>query len=599
MFRRFLAIVVLVVPVLCAVAASAEAATRFVATTGSDEASNTCLSAADPCQTVQRAITEAEAGDTVSIAAGTYVGEFQLNKALTLVGQGPSTLLEGEPTVQRPVFTRSNVTFEDLRIRGGLDAPEAKNAIYIGGSGAHVFFDDVIAEQAPAALEGRNAVYVSPGNTLTMHNSTITGVGTTCLWVSGSATLTGSSVAMTPGLRGGGAVHVAEGGVADLIDTSVTDSGEKVPNQGERGTGLIAEGGTASATDSTFAGHRSIEVRDATLSMSRDEITGHEAGLVLHGGATAELRDSLIAPPPGGQIGADVMIETESLPVTPSLTIVGSTLYANGPSRYQAARGILAYSPIQARIVNTVLRAEEGPNAADIETRGEGVWSVTHSVFTTVYGSGLPTPGSETNIAVVPVFAAPATGNYQLTTADSALLDAGDPAQVNVGETDLAGQPRVLAADCKGAPDIGAYELVRADSCPTPSPPSAGGGGQTSKPQEPTARATSVRPAISAVKVHKARRGPVLEFRLSEPAAITVTISRATKRGAGKAKRTIYRSIAKFSEDVGKGRSVVPLRPHLGSAEFTSGIYRLTVFASADGSRSARQTVSAFEHSER
>jgi hypothetical protein len=295
------------------------------------------------------------------------------------------------------------------------------------------------------------------------------------------------------------------------------------------------------------------------------------------------------------------LTETESLPVTPTLTIVGSTLYANGPSRYRAARTILANAPIQARIVNTVLRAEEGPNGADIETEGGGIWSVTHSVFTTVYGSGPPMPGSGTNISAVPIFAGQGSGNYRLTAADSALLDAGDPAQVIAGETDLAGQPRVLAADCNGAPDIGAYELVRADSCPSPP---AGGDGQAFKSQEPVVptapgHETAARPAISAVKVNKRRQGPVLELRLSEPATVTVTISKTTRHGAGRAERTSYRSIAKFSEDAGKGRSVIPLTPHLGSVDGTSGRYRLTVFASANGLRSAKDTVSAFERTRR
>lgn len=593
MLRHFPAILVLAVSLLCAVTASAMAATRFVATTGSDEAGNTCLASANPCQTVQWAATKAEAGDSLSLAAGTYVGEFQLNKELTLVGQGSSTLLEGEPTAERPVFTRSNVTFKDLRIRGGLNGSEAEDAIYIGGSGAHVSFDDVIAEQAPTALDGRNAVYVSPGNTLTMHDSTITGVGTTCLWIAGSATLTGSGVAMTPGLRGGGAVHVTESGTADLVDTTITDSGEKVPDQGERGAGLIAEGGTVSAIDSTFVGPRSIVVSSATLFMTRDEITAHEAGVVLHGGAIVELRDSLIAPPPGGTIGDDILTETERLPVPPTLTIIGSTLYANGPARYTAARAINADSPIQARIANTILEASQPGtvNAADIETSGSGTWSVTNSTYTTVLGTGPPPPGSGTNIAIVPVFAG--TESYQLTPADTALLDAGDPAQVMPGETDLAGQPRVLAAACDGAPDIGAYELVRANSCPPPSL-----GGTTSEPPKPVTSAalgdqTPARPAISGVRVNKRRSGPVLEFRLSEPAMVTVTISRVTRRGAGKGKQTSYRSIAKFSEHADKGRSVISLTPHLGSAKLTSGMYRLTVIASANGLRSTKHTVPA------
>jgi hypothetical protein len=593
MFGRFLAIPVLAVSLLCFVTASAAAATRFVATTGSDEAGNTCLSSADPCLTVQWATTEAEAGDTLSIAAGTYVGEFQLNKELTLIGQGSSTLLEGEPTVQRPVYTRSNVTFEDLRIRGGLDESSAKDAIYIGGSGAHVYFDNVIAEQAPAALEGRNAVYVSPGNTLTMHDSTITGVGTTCLWIAGSATLTGSSVAMTPGLRGGGAVHVTESGAVDLVNTSVTSSGEKVPNQGERGAGLIAEGGTVTAIDSTFAGFRSVEVRTAILSMTRDKIMAHEAGLVLHGGAIAELRDSLITAPPGGTIGADVLSETESLPVVPELTIIGSTLYANGPSHYRSARGILANSPIHARIANSILRAiEPGTiNAADIEA-WDGTWSVTNSAYTTVFGTGPPPPGSGTNLAIVPVFAG--IGSYQLTSADTALLGAGDTAQVVPGETDLAGQPRVLAAACNGAPDIGAYELPRANSCPSPSPAA---GEPAFQPAGSVTRAApghkaAAKPTISGLRVQKRRQDPALEFRLNEPATVTVTISKMIRHGQGKGRKTSYVSVGKFTENAREGDSVIALTPHLGTVEGTPGVYRLTVIATVNGLRSERHIAS-------
>jgi hypothetical protein len=49
----------------------AEAATRFVATTGSDAGPNDCLTAATPCKTITHALTQAVAGDTIQIAAGT------------------------------------------------------------------------------------------------------------------------------------------------------------------------------------------------------------------------------------------------------------------------------------------------------------------------------------------------------------------------------------------------------------------------------------------------------------------------------------------------------------------------------------------------
>jgi hypothetical protein len=82
---------------------------------------------------------------------------------------------------------------------------------------------------------------------------------------------------------------------------------------------------------------------------------------------------------------------------------------------------------------------------------------------------------------------------------------------------------------------------------------------------------------------------------LSEPGTVSVTISKAASHGAGKGKRTSYRSFARFTQDAGMGRSVIPLTPHLGAAKPIPDMYRLTVIATAGGLRSARHTVSAFE----
>lgn len=585
--------------VLCVTAASAGAASRFVDTAGSDEAENTCLSSTDPCRTVQRAIDVAEAGDTVLIASGTYQGEFRLNKPLTLIGQGSSTLLEGEPTIQRPVYIQSSVTLEDLRVRGGLNGSDADDAIFIGGSAIQVSLDDVTAEQAPNASEGRNAVYVSEGNTLTMKDSTITGVGSTCLWVSGSATLTESSVSMTPNLRGGSALRVTRGGNADLVDTTIVD----LDGQAERGNALSAEGGTLDAIESSFTGPRSIEVSAASVSLTRVKIAGHEAGLVLHGGANTELRDSLIAPPPGGLIGADVLTETESAPVAASLTIVGSTLFANGSSHYRAARAILANSPLRARIANTILWASDGSgNEADIEATERATWSITYSAFTKVSGNGPPPPGSGTNVASIPSFAGQAGGNYQLTVAAVSLLGHGDPTEVIPGETDLAGQQRVLVTSCSGAPDIGAYELVPAPGCAPSTPASSTSTSPSSvfpQPDGPsrTVFEKSTEPNIFDLKVRKRHSEPTLEFRLNEAAEVTVLISKATKRARDG--KTTFRRVASFTREADEGSSEIPLGPHLPSTKETSGTYRLTVVATAQGFASARHTVPPFAFTSR
>jgi hypothetical protein len=92
--RRLAPLVVLAL--LLATAASAAAANRFVGVGGGDVANN-CLLAATPCATIQHAVDEAGAGDTVAVAAGSYPeAQIVVDKPLTLEGAGPGqTIVDG------------------------------------------------------------------------------------------------------------------------------------------------------------------------------------------------------------------------------------------------------------------------------------------------------------------------------------------------------------------------------------------------------------------------------------------------------------------------------------------------------------------------
>jgi parallel beta-helix repeat protein len=66
-------------------ATGASAATRYVTTTGTD--TGDCTNAAAPCRTITYGVAQATAGDTVSVAAGTYTeADVTIDKQLTVIG---------------------------------------------------------------------------------------------------------------------------------------------------------------------------------------------------------------------------------------------------------------------------------------------------------------------------------------------------------------------------------------------------------------------------------------------------------------------------------------------------------------------------------
>jgi hypothetical protein len=64
------------------VAAGASASTRFVSPTGAD--AGDCI--ASPCRTIGYAVGQANAGNTISVASGTYDESVSLTKRLALLG---------------------------------------------------------------------------------------------------------------------------------------------------------------------------------------------------------------------------------------------------------------------------------------------------------------------------------------------------------------------------------------------------------------------------------------------------------------------------------------------------------------------------------
>ncbi len=102
-----------------------QATTRYVAQFGGD--GNNCLTPETPCEHIQAAIIKSSSGDTISIAAGTYFENLEINNlSLTLQGQGAiSTTIDGSSQERVLFLTNDNpdipmsVVVSGLRLQHG------------------------------------------------------------------------------------------------------------------------------------------------------------------------------------------------------------------------------------------------------------------------------------------------------------------------------------------------------------------------------------------------------------------------------------------------------------------------------------------------
>jgi len=95
-------------------------------------------SANDAKKTIQAAVTQVTAGGQVYVAAGTYVEDVTINKAVTVTGAGPAT------TIIDPVnyvgISADNVTIEDIAISAGTHGARLSKS---GSPLANTTFDNV------------------------------------------------------------------------------------------------------------------------------------------------------------------------------------------------------------------------------------------------------------------------------------------------------------------------------------------------------------------------------------------------------------------------------------------------------------------------
>jgi hypothetical protein len=271
--RRYLIVVtsaaLLTTGLVAPAIAGAASANLYVASVGAD--TNACTTAAEPCQTINHAISlAANSGTTIHLAQGQFFGASPGSKNVTIVGVGPDKVTGSVITgLGAAVVVNDSAAVLTLKSLA-LDADEAGAYVTAGKlTTSHVSLFDT-----PCAL------YMTGGR-VTLTDTAIDKSGITGR--SDCSPLTSSPVAVT-----------INGGTLSFVRSSLTDT------KGE--PGMVINGGTFSATDSVFSDptyyqsnpNATVQNAGGTATIKRSLVTFSGSGLELTGGNTT-VADSTFA----------------------------------------------------------------------------------------------------------------------------------------------------------------------------------------------------------------------------------------------------------------------------------------------------------------
>lgn len=445
----------LLVLALLLFSAMAQAATWYVATTGSDANPGT---QAQPFRTIGKGIATAAAnGDTILVVNGTY-NEHDLDfGAKNLVLQSQS----GNPAA---CILNCQQAGRGIRIAGGQTATTSVSGLMIQNGIALITVTDaggmLISNASPTIT---NCIFSANSN-----NGKIFAASALYVGASSNPNLMGCTFQNNSGPHNtlGGTTAIDGGATATM--TNCTFSGNTVGGLG--GGGINVDGGSLTLKSCTFTNNAAgygggINLdRNGTVVADRCTFTGNHASRtdVGGGGICTGFGDMTLTncvfvnntSAPDSDLG-DTRINGQSITLqstgnTAPVKIINCTFTGTWTGVTTVAN-ISSYSA-NLVLVNSIIRGgDSGFFFGDLFTSGGSV-SVTNSNTQRGYtGTG--------NITADPQFVNPAVGNYRLQ-ATSPCLNTGSAAAPGLPATDFDGGPRLLG----NAPDMGAYETWLASS---------------------------------------------------------------------------------------------------------------------------------------
>ena len=400
-----------------------------------------------PCRSITYALTQAQSGDTIVLAAGTYSSSTETF---------PLTITDSSVTIRGPesaaavidaggagrIFTvsgSSQVTFENLTLINGNAGTGNGGAILAADPAVQIILKNVTLQENSAYHGG--AVYSGAGN-LSIENST---------FLENTAA------------QDGGAVYFAGAGSLTITDSQIGASGGT--NTARRGGGIFFDGGTLNLSGSRIAENLAsttgggmyqkggvVDIKKSTLHANR---ASSGAGLYLAGG-TLTLNQSLLSANTASFSGGGLALAGSA-----AAAIHTSTLSGNNAGS-EVGGGGAAWISESAEL--TLQSSTVAANSAAHSAR-PGLWvesgavSSTNSLFVANSSDGFSVDGSNMSYDVLSDVLGPLAdnGGPTLTHAlkpgstafDGGICGDGD-------EFDQRGIARPSGAAC----DVGAFEFL-------------------------------------------------------------------------------------------------------------------------------------------
>jgi hypothetical protein len=442
--RRALAVglaVTAAVGISLAVAAPAAAAgtDRYVAVTG-DNSDNDCTDPAAPCITIQYAVSQADAGDTIHVGSGVYAETVDIRMPLTLTGAGatgasathvtgsggnPGIIVDGTDTETVPDVAIENLDVSDVSDADGIEITDAIVDLR----------DSTVTDNDE---DGIDAVGARSGVTVT--DSTVE-----------SNALEGVQV------DDGAAVHVVGSRIADNDEGGViVEAGSATVAtstiDANTGAGIVADGPDTSVTitDTTVSGTRPF---------SDQEGEAYGAGILVFATSHATITRSTL----DGNTGQGVLISAGGAAAVSASTITG-TLPGESDDLPSAAIGVDVDEGLSSSVTltATIIADNTAPNCAGPVTDGGYNLSDTTSCGFSATGSL-----SEADAALGALADNGGPTLTRLPAKAGAAIDRipSGTAGCSAGATDQRGEPALQGPAC----DIGAVEVAQPPLVVTPS----------------------------------------------------------------------------------------------------------------------------------